>query len=208
MLPGDELEVRFFHTPELNIITPVRPDGRISLPLAQGVVAAGKSPEQLAIELKERYVDELLDPRITVIVRSFGGRKVHVGGEVNQPGVLSLAGPMTVLDAITESGGMRDSACAEQVLVLRPRARGRVRSIRTTAPRQAEPYTPSQPYTVLIVDLAAVLNGSDTRQNIALRPFDAVYVPKSPIANVNKWIDQYIRRNIPFTVSVRPEIMK
>jgi protein involved in polysaccharide export with SLBB domain len=81
--PGDELDIRFYFNPELNSSVLVRPDGRISLPLANEVQAAGLTPEALSQRLRTAYEQELRRPELTVIVRSFNS----VGGEVASPGV-------------------------------------------------------------------------------------------------------------------------
>ena len=182
---GDELEIRFFYTPDLNTELPVRPDGYISLPFAKRLLAAGKTPDELALDLEERYSLELKEPEIAVIVRSFTGHQVHVGGEVDEPGALAVLGQMTVLDAVVQAGGLLDTAYLEQVLVIRP-------------------YVDGQ--RVVTVDLEGVLNGEDTSQNIPVYPYDVVFVPKSPIANVNMWVDQYLRRNIPINFGFRQNV--
>ena len=83
---GDTLDVKFMYNPELNeLAVPVRPDGRISLQLAPDVKAAGISPSQLRTALSEKYAAELKKPEIAVIVRTFGGHKVFVDGEVVFP---------------------------------------------------------------------------------------------------------------------------
>ncbi|HET6202583.1 MAG TPA: polysaccharide biosynthesis/export family protein [Planctomycetota bacterium] len=181
--PGDQLEIRFFHTPELNVTLPVRPDGDISLPLANDVRAAGRTCEELRAELVRRFDRELADPEIAVIVRSFTAYKVHVGGHVAKPGVFELSGARTVLQALFEAGGELPTASLKDVLVIR-RAR-------------------SGPYRVIPVDLTRAISGEDMTQNLPLQPYDAIYVAASPIADVNKWVDQYLRQNIPFSVSYR-----
>lgn len=186
ILAGDELEIRFFHTPELNATLPVRPDGYISLPYAREVRAAGRTPDEVAQELMIRYGEELRDPEIAVIVQSFSASRIHVGGRVKKPGVFPLQGGMTVLQSVFEAGGLESSARLSEVLVIR--------------------RTPDRSYIVIPVDLEAVLDGTDVSQNIALMPFDAVYVPDSPIGNVNTWIDLYIRQNIPINFGIRPEV--
>ncbi|MEM7203566.1 MAG: polysaccharide biosynthesis/export family protein [Planctomycetota bacterium] len=214
ILPGDELEVRFFDTPELDVVAPVRPDGRIALPLLQGILASGKTPELLASEIEIHTASELRDPRVTVIVRSFAGRRFHVGGEVGDPGVFVLDSPTTVLEAVLQAGGLLDTAHTRQVIVLRPVGARPALTVSGPPPapaavvdvRGSAASQELQPYAALLVDLGAVLNGSDTAQNIELRPYDAVYVPRSPIANLNRWVDQYIRQNIPVNVALRPEI--
>ena len=177
--PGDELDIRFYYNPELNSSVLIRPDGRISLPLANEVQAAGQTPAQLAQRLRTSYEQELRRPELTVIVRSFNSQKVFVGGEVASPGVIQALGPLTVLQSVTQAGGFKETARLHEVLIIR--------------------RDPSVPDPIVIpVDIAAVVDGSRTGQDIALLPFDIVYVPKSDIANVNKFVDQYIRQNIPF----------
>jgi protein involved in polysaccharide export with SLBB domain len=88
-------------------------------------------------------------------------------------------GPLSVLQSVTQAGGFKETARLNEVLVIR------------RDPSAQEPI-------VIPVDISAVVDGSQTNQDIALMPFDVVYVPKSPIANVNKFVDQYIRQNIPF----------
>ena len=182
---GDELEVRFFHTPEQNVILPVRPDGMISLPLAYEIRAAGRTPEELRQDLVERYSRELVKPEIAVIVRTVTGFQVHVGGEVDKPGVLELPGPRTVLQAVFQAGGLLTTASPENAIIVRRQDDGG--------------------YEVLTCDLEAVLEGEDASGNILLQAFDVVYIPRSRIAEVNKWVDLYIRQNIPISFSYRFE---
>jgi polysaccharide biosynthesis/export protein len=186
LAPGDELEVIFFHTPELNQLVTVRPDGRVSLPLADGVVAAGKSPEELAGELETYYAQELRDPQIAVIARTFSAWSVHVGGQVAKPAKVPLTVDMTLYDAITQAGGLLDTACRTQVLVIRP--------------GEKRPQ-------LIVANLEWVLNGKDLLQNVPLHPRDAIFVPKTPIANLNTFVDQYITRMLPidFNYVVRLE---
>lgn len=183
--PGDELEIRFFHTPDQNVTLPVRPDGYISLPLVYEVQAAGRTAEELRRELVERCSQELAEPEIAVIVRSFTGYFVHVGGQVTKPGVLQLTGPRTVLQAVFEAGGMLKTASPSDVLVVR--------------------LQPDGGHTLVKADLEAVLTGQRADGDFVLQPYDIVYVPTSAIADVNTWIDLYIRENIPisFTIGYR-----
>ncbi len=173
--PGDRLDIKFFYNSEMSDFMTVRPDGRISLQLVGEVMAAGRTPQALTDLITQVYDKELKNPEITVIVRSFGAR-IYVDGEVEKPGEFELSGPLTVMQAISRAQGTTEKAWQE-VLVIR-RIRGK------------EPL-------VIPVDISAVLTGEDFSQDIGLVPFDIVYVPRSPIANVNLWVDQYIRRNIP-----------
>ena len=86
---------------------------------------------------------------------------------------------MTVLQAISQAGGMKESARVNEVVVIRHGAA-------------------NQPY-AFSVNLEKAIDGTDLRQNISLKAFDIVFVPRSPIANVNVWVDQYLRKNIPIS---------
>jgi polysaccharide biosynthesis/export protein len=182
ILPGDVLSVKFFYDPTLNEEVTVRPDGRISLQLVPETIAAGKTPSQLADILSEKYQKELRKPEITVIVRSFSGHKIYVDGEVNKPGDFEVVASLTLLQAIARAGGLKDTAGNNQVLIIR----------KTSAP------SPS----IITADIGAAVTGRDLTQDIPLIPLDIVYVPRSQVANVNLWVDQYIRKNIPFYPSL------
>lgn len=175
--PGDLLEMKFFYNSEMNDGMTVRPDGRISMQLIGEVVAAGRSPNELSVLLKQKYGKELKNPEITVIVRSFGSR-VYVDGEVKKPGELELLRPLTVMQAISRAEGLTEKAWKEALVIRRIKGR--------------EPL-------VMKLDIDDVVTGRDFSQDIGLVPFDIVYVPRSPIANVNLWVHQYIRANIPIT---------
>lgn len=175
--PGDLLEMKFFYNSEMNDGMAVRPDGRISLQLIGEVMAAGRSPNELSILLRQKYGKELKNPEITVIVRSFGSR-VYVDGEVKKPGEFELLRPLTVMQAISRAEGLTDKAWKEALVIRRIKGQ--------------EPI-------VMKLDLDDVLTGKNFGQDVGLVAFDIVYVPRSPIANVNLWVHQYIRANIPMT---------
>ena len=174
---GDQLDVKFFYHPELNESVTVRPDGRISLQLVQEIKVVGMTPPQLTEKLTKAYSAELDKPSITVIVKTFNAHRVFVDGEVYKAGFVSLIGPMTVLQSISQGGGLKDTARTNEVIVIRRVAENKVAS--------------------LVVNLDYAIDGTDMRQDILLQPNDIVFVPKSPIANVDVWVDQYIRRLIP-----------
>jgi protein involved in polysaccharide export with SLBB domain len=175
--PGDMLDIKFFYSPELNEQMPVRPDGRIALQLAEEIQAAGLTPGELTTVLKEKYSRELRKPDVVVIVRTFGNQRIYVDGEVSKPGLFPLTGPTTVLQAIAQAGGFVYTGNTTDVVVIR---------------RGAE----NQPVAML-VNMEKVYDGTDMGQDIYLRPFDIVYVPKTAIANANLWIEQYLTRMVP-----------
>jgi len=176
---GDQLDIKFFYNPELNEQVMVRPDGRISLQLVPEIVAAGMTPAALTQHLIKLYSADLKQPRVTVIVRGFGSQRVFVDGEVGKPGLIPIVGTMSVLEAVAEAGGTKDTARTTEVVVIR---RG-----------------PADKPVVFRVNLKSARDGSDLAQDVALLPFDIVFVPRSRIANVNLFVDQYIRKNIPVT---------
>lgn len=176
--PGDTLDIKFMYNPELNELTvPVRPDGRISLQLANDVQAAGLTPGQLRAALVEKYAAEIKKPEVAVIVKSFTAHKIFVDGEVVLPGMVELKGPMTVMQAISQARGMRETARLSNVIVIRKDFEGK--------PMAAN------------LDLRKVMNGTDLGQDIYLMPYDIVYVPKSNIARIDKFVDEYINRLVP-----------
>ena len=179
---GDSLEIKFYYNSEMNDYMTVRPDGRISLELIGDVVVAGQTPTQLKNLLTKKYSEELKNPQVTVIIRAVSA-KIYVDGEVKKPGMLELLGPLTVMQAIARAEGMTDKAWQEALVIRRIKGK--------------EPL-------VMLLDLEAVLNGTNIGQDVGLVPFDIVYVPRSPIANVNLWVHQYIRANIPVSIFVNP----
>lgn len=175
---GDTLDIKFMYNAELNeLLVPVRPDGRISLQLAHDVPAAGLTPTQLRKVLGEKYSVELKKPEIAVIVRSFGGQKVFVDGEVVFPGPVDFKGRLTLFQAISQARGMRETARLSNIIVIRKDFEGQ--------PMAAN------------IDFRKIINGTDLSQDIALMPYDIVYVPKSNIANWLKFVDEYINRAVP-----------
>jgi polysaccharide biosynthesis/export protein len=174
---GDVLDLKFFYHPELNESVTVRPDGRISLQLVHEVQASDLTPEQLRQALQNKYGTQISQPEIAVIVRSFTGQKVFVDGEVAKPGLIPLTGPMTVLQSLAMAGGLKDTARTYEIILIRRGLENRPAS--------------------MLVNVEKAIDGSDPSQDLSLQPADIIYVPKSPIANINLWVDQYIRKNIP-----------
>ncbi len=174
--PGDILDLKFFYNPELNETVMVRPDGRISVQLAPEVKAAGVTPEELRKALMERYGKEVNRPDVAVILRSFSQQRVYVDGEVARPGMLPLVGPVTIHQAVAAAGGFLTTAKRTDVVIVR-QIDGRPVPLK--------------------VNMEDVLLNQDPAKDVLLAPFDIVYVPRSSVAEVNKAIDLYIRRNLP-----------
>jgi protein involved in polysaccharide export with SLBB domain len=171
---SDRLAVKFFYTPELNEEVVIRPDGNISLQLVGDVAAAGRTPGEVAKDLRRLYEPFVQVRDVAVIVREPASAKAYVGGEVYQPTMLPIDGATSLVDAIIMAGGARDTAQLASVILLRP----------------GEPKP--QAY---LVDVNAALRGGQPIP--ALQPYDVVYVPKSAVAEVGKFVDLYINRIIP-----------
>lgn len=178
---GDMIDIKFFYNPELNEQLTVRPDGMITLQLVNEVVAAGRTPRELTEVLSKLFAQHLADPKVAVIIRTSTAAKVYVDGEVNRAGVINLAGPLTALQAISQAGGLKDSADPAEVIVLRQTTNG---------------------VKVYKINLVKVLQGGDFDQDIVLVSDDILYVPRTAIANVNLWVDKYLRKNVPLPVGV------
>ena len=173
--PGDELDLKFFYNPELDDTVTVRPDGKIALQLLEEEIhTQGLTPAQLDSLLTEKYSDDLRRPEVAVILRSFSGQQVYVGGEVNKQGVLALSNGMTVLQAVVNAGGFNSTAKPEAAFV-----------IRRTANNEPTP---------LLVDLQKVIEFNDPSADFQLQPYDIVYIPASRIAALNQFVDQYIKK--------------
>jgi polysaccharide biosynthesis/export protein len=170
--PGDQLDIKFFYNPELNVAIPVRPDGKIALSLIGEVEAAGFQPSELVAELKKRYTRELRNPEITVIVKSFSVQQVFVDGEVEHPGQIELLSGLSTWQAIIKAGGFKNTAARDSVIV-----------IRHGDHNQPIPYR---------IDLKSNSLDQDSA-SFQLQPFDVVFVPKTWIAEADKFVAQYVQ---------------
>ncbi len=170
--PGDQLDIKFFYNPELNETVTVRPDGKISLQLVDEIQAAGLKPSQLDKVLTEKYAYELKKPVIAVIVKSFGGQRIFVGGEVNRQGLITIANNMTPLQAVFNAGGFKETASPASAIIIRKGLDNRPVPIE--------------------INLDDAMEGKTGSTDFLLQPDDIVYVPKSAIAKANKFVNQYI----------------
>jgi protein involved in polysaccharide export with SLBB domain len=176
--PGDELEVKFFYNPELNERMFVRPDGMITLQLIDDLKVDGLSPEEVDRKLTEEYSKELRKPVLSVIVRSFAGQRIYVGGEVLRQGIVDIPGGVTALQAVFQAGGFRETAEPRETVII----------------RKGTDNSPV-PYRINLTSMSATdANGA----YFMLQPDDIVYVPKSTIAELNKFVNQYVEQLLLF----------
>jgi polysaccharide export outer membrane protein len=158
--PGDTLKVSVFQNDELTSTLPVRPDGKISTPLVEDMVAVGKTPSQLARDIEKSLSDYIKAPKVSVVVTIALSvfSQVKVIGQVKTPQSLPYRDGMTVLDAVLAVGGLSQFA-----------AGNRARLVRTENGKQTE----------IKVKLDALLNSGDMTQNLALKPSDVLVVPET-----------------------------
>lgn len=173
--PGDSLGIRFYKTPELNLDAPVRSDGKISVPPIGDVQAGGRKPEELAESLSQSFAHELTNPRVTVMVLSFGG-VVYVTGLVKNPVGTPFTNGLTAMQAIAMAGGFDDRAAINSVMIVRNEG-GQRKGYRLA--------------------LDGIASGDNPDADVILRPGDIVYVPRSWIADVNLWVEQFVLKNLP-----------
>jgi polysaccharide export outer membrane protein len=176
--PGDTLDIKFFYNPELNETVSVRPDGYISLQLVDEVKASGLEPRQLTKQLTELYSRDLKKPVVTVIVKSFEGQRVYVGGEVNQQGLITMPVGLTALQAVMQSGGFKVTAQPGETLVIRK--------------------GPDRRPVPIKVDLQSLIDGGGNGGDFRLQAEDIVFVPKSAIAKANQFVNQYVEQLLLF----------
>ena len=158
--PGDALNIFVWRNPELTLTLPVRPDGRLSIPLVEDVVAIGKSPTTLAREFEERLSKYVKEPLVTVIVESFVGpipEQIRVIGEAAQPRALPYRADMTLLDLMIAVGGLTKYAAGNDSVIVR------------TAQGEQNTYS---------VHLNSLIRDGDIESNVALRPGDILIIPQ------------------------------
>jgi polysaccharide biosynthesis/export protein len=160
---GDQLSIFVYHNPDLSEGgVAVRPDGRISTPLIEDIVAAGKTPTQLAREIEQRLTKYIQDPNVTVIVRSFIGppdRQVRVIGEATDPIAIPYREHMTLLDVMIATKGLTKYAAGNRAVIVRVDGNGKQQTIR--------------------VRLSDLIKDGDIGQNIEMSPGDTLIVPQS-----------------------------
>lgn len=177
---GDKIVLASYYDPLLNQEVIVRPDGRISLLLMDDVYVSGMTPSKLDELITEAYSKVVETPEVTVVIKESASSSIYVGGEVRRQAVQPIRGPVTVMQAITAAGGFLSSANKKQVLILRKQSDNQF----VTYQLDAE---------LILVNQAP---------NIYLQRTDVVYVPKTQIANVGEFVDQYINNIVPKSLHI------
>jgi polysaccharide export outer membrane protein len=123
--PGDKLRVEVYRETQLSQSLQVRPDGKITLPLVGDITAVGKTSIELRDTLATALKEYVTNPVVTVIVTDALAAQVYVIGEVSNPGAQVMQGPMTVLQALAQAGGLKEFANKSDIRVLRKSSAGR-----------------------------------------------------------------------------------
>lgn len=159
--PGDALNVFVWRNPELSVNVPVRPDGKISTPLVEDMVAVGKTPSQLARDIEKILSAYVRSPQVNVIVNTPVGAlsQVKAVGQVHAPQGVPFREGMRVLDLVLATGGLTEFASGNRAKIVRT--------------------LPNGTQTELHVKLSDLLNKGDMRQNPLLMAGDVLIVPES-----------------------------
>jgi polysaccharide biosynthesis/export protein len=152
----DVLDISVWKEPEVSRTVPVRPDGKISLPLLNDVQAAGQTPAQLAAQITESLKKFVANPQVTVIVTTINSQRVYIMGEVTRPGAYPLLPEMTILQALSSGGGFTQYANTKKIYLL----------------RQANGKSEKFPF-----NYKEAIAGKRSEQNIVLKAGDTIVVP-------------------------------
>lgn len=158
---GDSLQIFVWQNADLSVAVPVRPDGRISVPLLEDVMAAGKTPTDLSREIEELLSKYVQDPLVTVIVTGFVGdytEQVRIVGQATNPQAIPYRAHMTLLDAMIAVGGLGEFAAGNRSTL-----------VRTEAGEQKQ-------YRIRVADL---IKDGDISANVDLLPGDVIIIPES-----------------------------
>ena len=154
--PDDVIQISVWKEPDISRVVPVRPDGKITLPLINDVPAAGLTPMQLALSITEKLRKFIADPQVSVSVATINSRKIYIMGEIGRPGAYPLLSNMTVLQALASAGSFSQFANLKKIYIMRTENGKQVKY----------PFNYKE-----------VIKGNLIEQNIILKPGDTIVVP-------------------------------
>ena len=157
---GDSVNIEVWRNPELSMSVPIRPDGKITTPLVEDLVAQGKDTSTLARDIEKELAKFIREPVVTVIATSFAGpysEQIRVVGEASEPRILPYNQKMTLLDVMIAVGGLTEFAVGNSATILRT-GEG------------------NKQYSVRIKDL---IKRGDVSANVEMRPGDVLIIPQS-----------------------------
>jgi polysaccharide export outer membrane protein len=115
----DLLEINVWKEPQLSTTAPVRPDGKVTVPVAGEVEAVGRTAKELEVELAQRFAKRIASPEVTVVVKEINASRVFILGEVAKPGAYPMRGALTVVQALALAGGLTEWADSGDIVILR-----------------------------------------------------------------------------------------
>jgi polysaccharide export outer membrane protein len=157
---GDSVSVMVWRNPELSMAVPVRPDGRLTMPLVEDLPALGRTPTELARDIEKELAKYVRDPMVTVIVSGASGpfsEQIRIIGEATRPQAIPYRQDMTMLDVMIVVGGLTDFADGNKTVLVRGAERGKM-------------------YTVRLNDL---IKRGDFSANVDVKPGDVLIIPQS-----------------------------
>lgn len=157
---GDSISVMVWRNPELSMNVPVRPDGRVTMPLVEDLLALGRTPTELARDIEKELSRYVRDPIVTVMVSGASGpfsEQIRIIGEAARPQALPYRQDMTILDVMIAVGGITDFADGNNTVLIRGAEQGKI-------------------YTVRLRDL---IQRGDISANVDIKPGDVLIIPES-----------------------------
>ena len=184
---GDTMDIKVRLNPELNESVIVPPDGLVSTVMAQDVMAYGRTVQELRGDLTKQYQEELTEPHLSVIMRTFAPNRVYVTGEVALPGEFVTAGPnLTLLQALARAGGLKNSAGTDSIIIIR--------------------HSNNAPPVAYTVDYNAAKSGLYPQKDVRLAAYDVVFVPRSDVADVYLYFQQFVQQFLPASFGLSYQI--
>ena len=166
---NDKVELQFPFSPEYNETIAVQPDGRISLREADPVQVAGRTVLEAQASIQHAYDGVLKEPRVSLTLREFLAPSFYASGEVGHPGRYELRSEITLLQALSEAGGMvNERARKKEIVIFRPHGNGT--------------------YESKVINIKTMLEAQGTREDYPILPGDIVYVPQNRASKIQKFL--------------------
>lgn len=166
---GDTVEIFVWQNPDLTRTVTVGPDGKISYPLVGRLDVVGLTIEQLEEAIRERIAKYIKYPQVSVMMKEFSGDKIIILGEINYPGVYTYIGKTDLIEVIARAGDFTDRAREDSIIIVRGNLTENPKAIR--------------------VNLSRALRKGTIGTDIVLMANDVIYIPKSFIGNISKFLD-------------------
>ncbi len=166
---SDRIELQFPFSPEYNEVVAVQPDGRINLREVAPIEIAGKSVTEVQTLIQQAYAGILKQPRVSILLKEFLAPSFYASGEVGHPGRYELHSDITLLQAISEAGGMiNERAAKKEIVVFRPQGNGT--------------------YESKIINMKKMLQAKGDQEDFSILPGDIIYVPQNGFSKFSKFL--------------------